>query len=251
MSDPRPKTTKFVLLGASLLAALAGYINTIFLSLQLFPVSHMSGTLSRLSLDTATGHWDDIWSITGIILGFVGGALVSGLVIGDSLVRLGRRYGLVLALEGCTLASAAWLLHEVPASAMVLAAVACGLQNGMASNYRGMIIRTTHITGAVTDLGVLMGRWIRYRSVNPWQFALLLITTFSFVGGGSIGVITFRFFGDVALWLAAFTTFVVGFMYFIWKHFLSPRLPATEMIQAVVIEHIGQMNPANTADDNL
>jgi uncharacterized membrane protein YoaK (UPF0700 family) len=239
MSDPKPKTTRFVLVGASLLAGLAGYINTIFLSLQLFPVSHMSGTLSRLSLDAAIGRWDDMSSITGIILGFVGGALVSGLIIGDSMVRLGRRYGLVLALEGCTLASAAWLLHDVPLSAMVLAAVACGLQNGMASNYRGMIIRTTHITGAVTDLGVLLGRWLRYRSVNPWQFALLLLTTVSFVIGGSIGVVTFRYYGDFALWLAAFTTFGVGLLYFVWKHCLTPRWVVGETVQ-LISEPIGQ-----------
>ncbi|WP_418303053.1 DUF1275 family protein [Mycobacterium intracellulare] len=35
----------------------------------------------------------------------------------------------------------------------LLAAAACGLQNGMTSNFRGMAIRTTHFTGTMTDSG--------------------------------------------------------------------------------------------------
>jgi uncharacterized membrane protein YoaK (UPF0700 family) len=41
------------------------------------------------------------------------------------------------------------------------ASAACGLQNAMVSTYSGAIIRTTHITGTVTDLGAMIGQYLR------------------------------------------------------------------------------------------
>jgi uncharacterized membrane protein YoaK (UPF0700 family) len=218
-----PKTTRFVLSSASLLAALAGYINTIFLSLYLLPVSHLSGTLSRFSWDISKNDWSDLAQISGIIVGFLFGAMLSGLIIGNSTVQLGRRYGVVLGLEGIFLALSAWLLHRAPVLAVSLAALACGIQNGMASNYRGMIIRTTHVTGVVTDLGVLLGRWLRHRKVDTWQFALLTFTILAFVLGGFAGAVMSKLFAENALWLAAGITMSVGAGYFAWRQYLLAK----------------------------
>jgi uncharacterized membrane protein YoaK (UPF0700 family) len=222
-SKTEPKTTRFVLSSASLLAALAGYVNTIFLSLYLLPVSHLSGTLSRFSLDIGKRDLGDLGQISGIIVGFLLGAMLSGLIIGNSTVQLGRRYGVVLVLEGCFLALSAWLLHISPLVAVSLASLACGIQNGMASNYRGMIIRTTHITGVFTDLGVLLGRWLRYRKADTWQFALLVFTIVSFVLGGLLGAVMTKFFAGNALWFAAGVTSSIGSAYFAWRHYLAMK----------------------------
>jgi uncharacterized membrane protein YoaK (UPF0700 family) len=228
MPDTQPRTTRFVLTSASLLAALAGYINTIFLSLYLLPVSHLSGTLSRFSLDI--GKLDlggpvvsDLGQISGILVGFLFGAMLSGLIIGNSTVQLGRRYGVVLVLEGLFLALSAWLLHLLPVLAVALASLACGIQNGMASNYRGMIIRTTHVTGVITDLGVLLGRWLRHKKVDTWQFALLVLTIFAFLVGGLLGAVMTRFFAGDALWFASGVTASIGGIYFVWRHYLITK----------------------------
>jgi uncharacterized membrane protein YoaK (UPF0700 family) len=229
MPDTQPKTTRFVLTGASLLAALAGYINTIFLSLYLLPVSHLSGTLSRFSLDISKLDLGDLGQISGIIVGFLFGAMLSGLIIGNSTVQLGRRYGVVLVLEGLFLALSAWLLHLVPVLAVSLASLACGIQNGMASNYRGMIIRTTHVTGVMTDLGVLLGRWLRHRKADAWQFALLVLTLLSFVIGGLLGAVMTKFFAGNALWFVSGVLVVIGGLYFAWRQYLlikEKSLPA-------------------------
>jgi uncharacterized membrane protein YoaK (UPF0700 family) len=228
MPTSQPKTTRFVLSSASLLAALAGYINTIFLSLYLLPVSHLSGTLSRFSWDISKNDWSDLGQISGIIVGFLVGAMLSGLIIGNSTVQLGRRYGVVLGLEGFFLALSAWLLHTTPVLAVSLASLACGIQNGMASNYRGMIIRTTHVTGVVTDLGVLLGRWLRHRKVDTWQFALLTLTIFAFILGGLAGAVMSKLFAENALWFASGITLVVGGGYFAWRHYLvvNEKLPS-------------------------
>lgn len=220
MPDTQPKTTRFVLTSASLLAALAGYINTIFLSLYLLPVSHLSGTLSRFSLDIGKLDLGDLGQISGILVGFLFGAMLSGLIIGNSTVQLGRRYGVVLMLEGLFLGLSALLLNKMPILAVSLASLACGIQNGMASNYRGMIIRTTHVTGVMTDLGVLLGRWLRHKKVDTWQFALLVLTIFAFVMGGLLGAVMIKFFAGNALWFASGGTIVVGGLYFAWRQYL-------------------------------
>ena len=38
-----------------------------------------------------------------------------------------------------------------------LASVGCGLQNATTSTYSGAVVRTTHVTGLFTDLGILLG----------------------------------------------------------------------------------------------
>ena len=43
-------------------------------------------------------------------------------------------------------------------SLSVLVAAACGLQNAMCTSHFGAIIRTTHLTGTVTDIGSTLGR---------------------------------------------------------------------------------------------
>ena len=48
---------------------------------------------------------DSLW---GVLIAFCLGAMVSGLIIQDSTLRLGRRYGVVLALESLLLLS---LIH--------------------------------------------------------------------------------------------------------------------------------------------
>ena len=130
---------------------------------------------------------------------------------------------MVLRLEGIFLALSAFLLPHHHMIAVPLAALACGIQNGMASNYRGMIIRTTHITGVVTDLGVLIGYWLRHRKIESWRFTILILTIFSFGLGGLLGAIIAQRLGANALWLAALTALGTGSAYYAWRQHLHLR----------------------------
>lgn len=42
-------------------------------------------------------------------------------------------------------------------------AVACGMQNGMVTTWSGAVVRTTHFTGTITDTGLVIGHWLRYK----------------------------------------------------------------------------------------
>jgi uncharacterized membrane protein YoaK (UPF0700 family) len=222
-----PRTKPFergpVFAGAVSLAGLAGYINVVVLGFFNVPVSHMSGAVSRLSIDLTTSNHTDLIVVDSIIGGFLVGAVVSGIVIGGQKLLPGRRYGVALLMEGGVLAVAVGLLRAGNPFGVALAAMACGIQNGMGSSYYGLDIRTTHVTGTVTDLGVMMGHWIRHRRVPPWKMVLLLGIVTGFFTGGLTGALAFRRFGVTALAFASAGSLAAGATYFAWLQTRTAR----------------------------
>lgn len=208
----------WVFVGAGLLAAIAGYVNVVMLGFFAVPVSHMSGAVSRLSGDIALHDMADLMVISGIVAGFLAGAMLSGILIGAATLRAGRRYGGVLMLQGAMLGAATWLALEGVSLAVPLAAMACGLQNAMASSYRGLVLRTTHVTGVVTDIGVLIGQRLRQKKIRIWKLWLLLTLLVSFFAGGVAGALVLQAIGMQALGLAALVCFVVGTVYLLVQH---------------------------------
>ncbi len=213
-----PQARRWVFAGAVSLAALAGFVNVVVLGFFHVPVSHMTGAVSRLSTDVALADRADLRVILSIVGGFFAGAVLSGILIGGRRLRPGRRYGGVLLLEGAALAVATLLLQRGHASGVTLAAAACGLQNAMASSYYGLVIRTTHVTGIVTDLGVMLGHWLRHRRVPAWKALLLLSILAGFFGGGVLGAVAYAGIGTLALGLAATGCVVAGAGYILWRH---------------------------------
>lgn len=208
----------WVFVGAGLLAAIAGYVNVVMLGFFAVPVSHMSGAVSRLSGDIALMDMADLILISGIVAGFLAGAMLSGILIGAATLRAGRRYGGVLMLQGVMLAAATWLALDGIALAVPLAAMACGLQNAMASSYRGLVLRTTHVTGVVTDIGVLIGQRLRQKKIRIWKLWLLLTLLLSFFAGGVAGALMLQAIGMQALAIAALVCFAVGAVYVLVQH---------------------------------
>lgn len=208
----------WVFVGAGLLAAIAGYVNVVMLGFFAVPVSHMSGAVSRLSGDIALMDMADLILISGIVAGFLAGAMLSGILIGAATLRAGRRYGGVLMLQGVMLAAATWLALDGIALAVPLAAMACGLQNAMASSYRGLVLRTTHVTGVVTDIGVLIGQHLRQKKIRIWKLWLLLTLLLSFFAGGVAGALMLQAIGMQALAIAALVCFAVGAVYVLVQH---------------------------------
>ena len=74
-----------------------------------------------------------------------------------------------------------------PLPACFLAAWACGMQNALATRYRGLVLRTTHITGLLTDLGQLIGMRLRGHPIEIWKITTPLLLAASFVAGAAIG----------------------------------------------------------------
>lgn len=110
-----------------------------------------------------------------------------------------RLYGVPVAAIGILLSIAWFLLPMHTIASLSLAAIAMGYQNALANRYRGVILRTTHVTGLLTDLGVLLGMRARGSMIPSWKIAIPLFLSCSFLSGAILGAWAFIQFGRHSL----------------------------------------------------
>jgi uncharacterized membrane protein YoaK (UPF0700 family) len=210
---------RWVLAGGSLLAFVAGIVNaTGFLGVQHQGITHLTGTTTLLGIALGRGDLAHLLHFALMIGAFVAGAVASGAIIQDSTLKLGRRYGVVLAAESALLFAAAPLLARGGLSGEYLASAACGLQNAMASTYSGAVLRTTHFSGTLTDLGIFLGHHLRGLPVDARRVRLLLSLVLAFLAGAVAGAWLFQRLGYGALYVPAAATGAVGIGYGLHRH---------------------------------
>ncbi len=216
-SHPQPidreevfRRNRHVFPGAVAFGVTAGYINAVGLVFFGSPVSHMSGAISNLGREVAEGGLTDATTTVEIVFSFVLGAALSGFVVGAHDFLPGRRYGVTLLAEAALLVAAMLLLAREPRLGLSLLAMACGTQNGMTSSYCGLVIRTTHVTGTVTDIGVMCGHWVRHRQVEAWKVRFMLAQVAAFATGIWLGAKANTHWGPSCLTLVAAGTGLAG-----------------------------------------
>ncbi len=144
-----------------------------FLAVQQY-TSHMSGIISAMADDLATGLFGLVLHGLGALLAFLAGSASSAVII--NLARrahLRSEYALPLILEaallmafgllGGSLEQLRWLFG--PATVMVLCFI-MGLQNAMVTKVSRSEIRTTHVTGMVTDVGIELGKLFYWNAAD-------------------------------------------------------------------------------------
>ena len=177
-------------------------------------VSHLSGISSLLGVEAASGNLAAASHLLSILLSFMLGAAISGFTIGNTSLKLGRRYGAALLLEAALLLLALHFLKQGASSGHYLAATACGLQNAMTSSYSGAVVRTTHVTGMFTDISIMIGLWFRGQRADKRRLALYSILITGFIAGGILGALFFNYIHFNALALPAFLAALMAFIYF-------------------------------------
>ncbi len=196
--------------GALAFASTAGFINSVGLGFFRTPVSHMTGAVSRLGLDLAESRIYDATASLSIVVGFLTGAVVIGILVGAKKLMPGRRYAVAVIVEGGLVFIAMKLLIANHRLGLPLISMACGLQNAMTSSYCGLVIRTTHVSGTVTDIGVMIGHWLRHREIDKWKFGFLTAVVAFFGAGSWMGAIADRYMGPASLSLVAGGCLIMG-----------------------------------------
>lgn len=210
----------WVWIGAALLALVAGIVNVVgFLGFQQQAITHLTGNTSLLGAALVAGDGGATLALLAMMAAFVGGAVLGGLLIQDSTLRLGRRYGVALSIESLLLLAAVPLFRQQHLGGPVVAAAAIGLQNAMATTYSGALVRTSHVSGMFTDLGLMLGHALRGLPVAHRRLALCVLIIAFFFAGGVGGAMLFASFGYDALFVPAALTGVAGVGYVGYRHF--------------------------------
>jgi len=207
------------MIGGLLLAAIAGCVNSVgILGFSHQPISHMSGNVTYLGLGIAQENLPVFWRSLAAIFAFFAGGVVAGFILRQAFLRMGRRYGAVLIIESGLLFVATALWRRFPEGGEMLLAAACGLQNGMASTYSGAVVRTTHVTGMVTDFGIAFGQFLRGKAVERRRFQLYGVLLVGFFSGAFLGTLAFGAFGADTLFFPATAAGVTGTAYVVLEH---------------------------------
>jgi uncharacterized membrane protein YoaK (UPF0700 family) len=174
--------------------------------------SHMSGIFSAMADNLALGAAGLAGlGLAAAFLPFVLGAACSAMLINWGRRHdLGSRFAMPLMLEAILLFGfgiLGWLASPSPAFTAAAVPLLCfimGLQNATVTKISGARMRTTHVTGIVTDIGIELGKlvyWNRDTS-NPERvladrskLRLLLLLLGSFFIGGVTGAIGFNRIG--------------------------------------------------------
>lgn len=209
----------WVMLGACALACIAGMVNVVgYMGFEHQGITHLTGTTTLLGEALSGRNWRASLQLAGMIIAFVLGAAISGAIIQGVQLKLGRRYGITLALESVLLFASAALFKQGSMAGPLLAAIACGLQNAMATTYSGALVRTTHLSGLFTDIGIGIGHALRGLPRQPNRTQLSLLTIGAFALGCVIGATLFRHLSYDALYVPAIWTGLVGVGYALYHH---------------------------------
>lgn len=205
--------------GGFLLALNAGFINAVgVLGFRHQAVSHLTGISTYFSIELVQHDWLQVLHLGWVIVFFMLGAMFSGVVIGSEALRLGRRYHIALWAEALLLLMAVALLQHGMLSGQWLASAACGLQNAMTSTFSGAVVRTTHVSGLFTDIGIALGLRLRGQQVDSRRLLLYLILIAGFVGGGVLGAWAYLHWQFRALFAPALHVMLLSWMYHhLWR----------------------------------
>lgn len=140
-------------------------------------VSHVTGFSTLFGAEMARANFSTAGQFLLVPLFFLGGSLISGLLI-DSRVMEGKEPLYTVVFSILTLSTAIILglgashvfgkfgmTEDMDKDFFLLALLcfSCGLQNATVTSAYGAVVRTTHLTGLTTDLGVGLAKILNPR----------------------------------------------------------------------------------------
>jgi uncharacterized membrane protein YoaK (UPF0700 family) len=194
--------------------------------------SHMTGLLSSIADNVVLGKLTLVVAAAGAVLAFIGGAMTTAILVNWGLRRrLHSAYGLPLFLESLALlvfgvAGASISVFEplfLPLTVVLLCYI-MGVQNAVITKISRAEIRTTHVTGLVTDIGIELGKlvYINPREsghdpvlANRRKLRIHVVLVSSFFVGALAGAFGFKYVGfgstvplAIGLWVLALRPFL-------------------------------------------
>lgn len=185
-------------------AAIAGALNAAGFQAAGFFSANMTGNASSYSDHMALGDWRLAALFALFIAAFIFGAMVSGLLIQWGGARQSRaKYAYGIVLEGLVVLSlgGGYLLQLLPPHGLILGlSFAMGIQNAATTRISNARVRTTHVSGMATDIGLGLAGLFSKDSRDPevtGRLKLYSLAMAAFILGGVLGVAAYLAIGGM------------------------------------------------------
>lgn len=199
-----------------LLACNAGMVNVLSLITVLHQsISHMTGNVSFMALAIINSDHQHFWHLLAVVVFYVLGALCCGAILGRNHFAMNRSYGIPLSCICMLLLCAWWLLPNQAHWGLLWASMAMGMQNAMVSHYKGSIVRTTHLSGVLTDIGLALGYRLRGLQLQSRRLMLHSVIVAGFLLGGLIAAGLYPIFQHHSFLIPALLTFLLSVGYWL------------------------------------
>ena len=197
---------------ALVLATAAGVLNAMALGAFGVLPSHMSGNTSQISNEVASSDPHGLMFLVSLLVAFVFGSMLARVVViaGEKLRTI---FCLILLVEGLALAALSLfeIVYYTPGfntQVLVMLGLLMGVHNSTSTQLSNGRVRSTHVTGTLTDAGIALGSFLLSfvsrnnaleRRTFRKQIYTHLTTILSFLSGCVLGLALFKLFGFQAM----------------------------------------------------
>lgn len=206
------RTSNIDLVLAGLLSSIAGALNAVGFLIAGSFTANMTGNISAFADNLANGAIAMSLSFMGLVAAFVCGASIAALVIQAGEKRKLRSiYALAITAEAVILLLLGVVLilafaHPHETILVIILSLVMGLQNAVTTMISQARVRTTHVSGMATDIGIelaaIVGNAQSRQDAMP-KLKLHSFTLASFTIGGVCGALLFQLVGSWLFVIAA------------------------------------------------
>ncbi len=200
-----------------MLCFFGGFINTVSIVKYSYTVSHFTGHISKAAINIGEGNIFEVLKIFSIILSFVLGSTISGFLVDGREFNLKRRYGYSMLVLGIGLIFL-YLIAKDSAVFFYYLPFMVGVQNGLFISYKGVVVRTSHVSGSLTDAGVYLGHCLKGKKQDKWKAYFCLFTVLIFLLGSFFGIEFYFLLKDRVFIVAGLGYIIIACIYFSLRH---------------------------------
>jgi len=170
------------------LTFLAGAMNVAAILLFSTTITHHTGNISKAAIAFGSGDMNALWALLGYMGLFSIGSVISGFLFYERTQGMKIMYTLLPITFGIVLYTTLKLTTN---ENILLQAISfgMGLQNGTFIKIRGILVRTTHMTGYLTDAAFSLGAVLRGNIHELWRFLWYFFSILIFFIGGIVATL--------------------------------------------------------------
>ena len=212
-----------IVAGAAFLSLNSGFINSICIIAHGQGVTHVTGSLTYFGISLASNNTVMALNYFCIICCYMFGASITGYFTTTATpFALGFEYGLLFIIGGILLLIACIFEYSYDDNNdnksylfVFFCAMGSGLQNGITTKYSNNVLRTTHMTGTATDIGLVLGKIAHAKNDEIWRLYVLVPSFITYFLGACFGASIFPSWGKYSLTFSVILFFFIGLLYMI------------------------------------